>query len=331
MTLKPMTRRRAFRTMTVVIPAILAGCYSIGKRIETIPTTRLSMTATSDAALTSNVLSSVEINDETESRLLEEGATVEVKGRPPVPVEKHFLSDGTVYRVSAEVTERTPATWYEVTVNPVQGSVDASETVRVANLPTVDREKLADHGMTDDRPVGVGTGFVYTEAERERSVLVSDPNYSVLLWDDGARARWNVLDSGETEVTTARYTAERVASAAEYGRRMREQFAIALTDLSASQRNIVETAIAEEEYVVKQDESPSVALVRLVDQFRGQEALHALDETGESLRKPDLGEPDEFALQGDCVVEYGGSFYLTVILVRGEEFRTETPVGRQAL
>lgn len=323
MTESPTTRRRALgAAVATLLPTALAGCSATTNEAYG-ATARLSMTAVADADLPSRVLYSVHVagdhSVETDGgpkarlldRIVDGGATVESTD-PPFPLDQHLHHRDAVYVLSREVVERTPAHSYTVEVNAVQGSGDGADAIRVAELPPVDREKLAGRGLADEPPAGIGTTFVYTDAEAERSVLVPDPEYGFLVWDDGERAEWVVADAHERTVTTARYTAERVASAAEYGRRVRERVAFALDDLSAAQRTIVETAIAEDGYFVDRDATPSPAFASLADRFRGQEQAHGLDEEGQG------------DLSGPYVVEYEGGVYWTVLSDNGGVLGTET-------
>ena len=167
--------------------------------------------------------------------------------------------------------------------------------------------------MGQSRTFGFGTSILYTHAERDKSALVPDSEYSYIVWGDGSEAAWFVDDASDTTLNTYEYTASQVASAAEYGRRMHEQFAFELANLSDAQRDIVETAISEEQYVVSPDETPPSALVTLADRFRDHEQAHGLVEAGED------------DLSGMYLVRYDGEVYWTTLVVHGDAFGTETP------
>ena len=321
-------RRRALLATLAGVPTVaLAGCTSPGSvssggssLVGTSPTASLEMTPVRDADLPAKVLYSVDAGGETAAlfeRILDGGATLE-RTRPPFPENQNLTYDGTVYRLSHEVTDRTPATRYSVKVDVVEGSVADSETVRFADLPTVDREAFARHGLADGDTVGIGTTFLYTDAERERSALVPDSEYSVVVWENGARAKWVVEEAYDTTVNAYRYAAERVAAAGEYGRRMRERFAFELADLPDAQRKIVETAVEEGRYVVPADETPPPALVSLADRFRNREQVRGLDENGEG------------DLSGPYLVRHAAETYWTTLLVSDDAFRTTGETGRTA-
>jgi len=317
-----MHRRALFSSLGTAIPATLAGCAGFGtpggrSAVGRLPTATLELTAVTDADLPARVLYTVgpdEVSNrqmQLMERVLDGGDTVEAT-RPPLPARRDVLFDGTVYRLAHEVVETTPATWYQVKVDVVTGTVSDSERIRFGDLPAVDRAAFARHGLADGKTVGVGTTFLYTAAQREQSALVPRSNYSVVVWPDGSRAEWVVDGATDTTLNAYHYTAERVASAAEYGRRMRERFAFALSNLSDAQRHVVETAISEGRYVVHRDATPSAAFTSLVERFRGREQVHALDTAGEG------------DLNGRYLVRYADGCYLATLGVYGDAFRTAT-------
>jgi len=312
-----MRRRTLLATAATSLPAIVAGCTSPGGNgaVAEIPTARLELTPVTNADLPTNVLYTVrpaEGDDETAQlfdRTLDGGATTNAT-RPPLPEQQHIVYQDGVYELAHEVIEETPAARYSVKVDIVTGSVEETDAVRFTDLPEVDQEKFAARGLADGEPVGIGTTFLYTDAERERSVLVPESEYAYITWEDGTEAEWVVDDVNETTLNTYRYTADQVATTAEYGRRMRERFAFELGGLSDDERAIVETAIADEQYVVGPDETPSDALVRLVDRFRGHEQAHGLTEAGEG------------DLSGPYLVRYQGEVYWATLVVRRDAFQT---------
>lgn len=315
-----MHRRALLASVACTLPVALAGCTgersTLSAGVAETPTARLEMTSVADAELPEKVLRTVgDDGPDRESRLLEriiDGGTTVEGTRPSFSEDRHLFYDDTVYQLSHEVTEQTPATRYSVKVDIVEGSVAESETVRFSDLPEVDRETFAENGLDGGDVIGIGTTLLYTDSERNQSVLVPDSDYSVIAWEDGSRAEWVVDDAYDTTLNTYRYTAERVASATEYGRQMRERFAFELSGLSDAQQDIVETAIEKGKYVVEPDETPSTALVSLVDRFRDQEQAHALDEDAEGGRS------------GSFLVQYGGEVYWTMLVAHSEAFRTET-------
>jgi hypothetical protein len=184
-----------------------------------------------------------------------------------------------VYELSSDVTERQPATSYSVVIDPTKGEVSADETVRYDELPKVDRERFADLGLDGDGgALGLGTTFVYTDTEREQSELVPEPVHSVVVWKSDQQGKFSVDDSYDSPLKAYRYSAKRIATAEEYGKRIRERDAFALSGLSADERDIVSQAIGDggtargtTGYTVPADATPSAAFASLADRFRDHE------------------------------------------------------------
>jgi len=315
-----MRRRALLATAATSLPALIAGCTGPGglggsNAAAEAPTARLELETLADANLPTKVLYTVrpaEGNDETArlfDRILDGGATTKAT-RPPFPVQQHIAYQDGVYELSYEVIEETPATRYSVKVDIVTDSVIEAEAIQFADLPEVDQEEFAAHGLADGDPVGIGTTFLYTDAEREQSVLVPESEYSYITWDDGAEAEWVVDDAYDTTLNTYRYTADQVATTAEYGQQMRERFTFELTGLPDAQQDIVETAITDGPYVVDPDETPSDALVTLANRFRGHEQAHGLDEDGEG------------DLSGTYLVRFQGDVYWTTLVVQRDALTT---------
>ncbi|MFC5135375.1 MULTISPECIES: hypothetical protein [Haloferacaceae] len=315
-----MRRRALLAAAASSLPAIVAGCTSPGgfsgsNAAAEAPTARLELTTIADAKLPTKVLYTVrpaEGNDATAQlfdRILD-GGTKTKATRPPLPKQQHIAYQEGVYELSYEVVEETPATRYSVKVDIVTDSVIEAEAIQFADLPELDQQEFAEHGLADGDPVGIGTTFLYTDTEREQSVLVPESEYSYITWDDGTEAEWVVDDAYDTTLNTYRYTAEQVATAADYGQQMRERFTFELSGLPEAQREIVETAIADGQYIVGPDEPPSDALVALADRFRGHEQAHGLDEDGEG------------DLSGTYLVRYQGDVYWTTLVVQRDVFLT---------
>jgi len=317
-----MRRRTILATAATSLPALIAGCTSTGGLsgnlgVAEAPTARLELTTIADGKLPTKVLYTVRPTEGDDERaqlfdqILDGGATTKAT-RPPLPEQQHIVYDDGVYELTREVIEETPATTYSVKVDIVTGTVTDADAISFADLPEVDQEEFAAHGLADGDPVGIGTTFLYTDAEREQSVLVPESEYSYITWDDGSEAEWVVDDAYDTTLNTYRYTAEQVATAAEYGQQMRERFAFELSGLPDAQREIVDTAIADEPYVVGPDETPSDAFVALAERFRGHEQAHGLDEDGEG------------DLSGTYLVRYQGDVYWTTLVVQRDALETTT-------
>lgn len=321
-----MRRRALLTSVAIAVPSALAGCTDLNPlggtgsgngngagEIEG-PTASLKMEAMNDTELLSEGLIG-RIGDSSNAKLLDRildgGATVE-KTRPPLPKDQHLFYDNAVYQLSYEVVERSPATFYSVKVDIAKEPASEAETIRFSELPAVDRETFTKNGLASGKTIGIGTRFLYTDAERKRSVLVPESDYSNIVWKDGSRAEWDVDGSTDTTQKAYRYTAERINTASEYGRRLRERFGFELSNLSDAERDIIETAIKENQYLVASDESPSSALVSLTDRFRTHEQAHRFNE--------DSGG----GLSGSYIVRYENTTYWASFTVTRESFPTES-------
>jgi hypothetical protein len=243
--------------------------------------------------------------------ILDGGTTVE-RTRPPVPEDQHVYYDDAVYVLSHEIVEQTPATRYHIRVDVVQDSLVDSEAVEFSDLPAVDRAKFAAYGWDDGGSFGFGTTILYTDAEREKSALVPESEYSYIVWEDGSEAAWFVDDARETTLNTYEYSAEQYSTAAEYGQQMRDRVAFEITDLPDAEAEIVQTAIDENRYSVEHEQTPTPAFWSLIEKFRPKEQAHGLNENGES------------DLNGPYLVRYDGAVYWTVLLVNVERTETHT-------
>lgn len=211
-----MRRRALLASTATLLSAILTGCTGLEPSngasggalgVAEALAARLEMAALADAALPPKILYSVGVEDDPDcrsqlfERILDGGTTVE-RTRPPLPEDRHIFYDDAVYQLSHDVVEETPATSYQIRVDIVQETVTKSEAVQFSELPAVDREKFAARGWDDGGTFGVGTSLLYTHAEREKSALVPDSEYSYIVWKDGSEAAWFVDDSSETTLNT---------------------------------------------------------------------------------------------------------------------------------
>jgi hypothetical protein len=310
-----MQRRRFLATAAAL--TVTAGCVDspLDRDLAAeVPTASLSMAALSDAEI-ARTLAHGELPDEERAMVAEvvdEGtATFAWHQEPPVHTSRPVVHDGVVYDLSWTETDSRPVTNYAVTIDIPQTTPEPSETVRFADLPAADRAVFEREGFADAGPIGVGTTFTYTPAQESASVLVPDPEYRYIRWEDGETAEWVVDDGWDGEQKRYRYEAERVATAAEYGADVRETYAFGLSGLTDPERDIVDEAIdSEHGYTVPTDATPSPALERLVDRFREQDEVAVHDE-------PNPGP------SGRYLVEYDGETYWTGLHWRPPETRTE--------
>lgn len=320
---RQLTRRDLLGGTGAAVAITLAGCTGLGGTMDVpqdvaeLPPATLSMETVANPELPARVLYSIGTEDDSGRRvelmdkILDGGTTVE-RTHPPLPEDKHIYYDDAVYVLSHEIIDQTPATSYQIRVDIVQGTVVESEAVQFSNLPAIDQEKLAAHGWADGGSFGYGTSSLYTHAEREKSALVPESEYSYIVWEDGSEAAWFVDGSYETTLNTYEYSAEQYSTAAEYGQRMREQLAFELGTLSDGEADIVQTAIDEDQYAVDHEQTPSPAFWSLAERFQPHDQAHGLEEDNEG------------ALSGPYFVQYDAEAYWTVLLVNVERPETQT-------
>jgi hypothetical protein len=246
----------------------------------------------------------------------------------PLPTDRPVVVNDGVYRFAAETVDSHDLHSFSVTINPVR--VDEGEEtpgpddrIRYEDLPEADRAVLAERGYDDERPIGIGTSFSYRPEAAEESVLVPEPEYSVIVWPNGP-ARFGVDSEGSYTVYTYELTAERIASAAAFGAGVRERLGFSLAVLPREEREILDAAIDPETpapdgadysgYHVASDEKPGDALRSLVDRFRERDPV-----VFEWERRP---EP--WRASGQYIVRYDGAVYWTSLQVEESAF-TETP------
>jgi len=316
-----MERRHFLSGTGIVLSSQIAGCLNLSAGSEVsantddAPRAHLSMTVISEPQLPSQILRSVK--DENlaprEARLFEkilDGGEDITWPRPPFPENRQLIYDGTIYSLSYEVTDQEPATSFEVRLGLVKGTEANSSTINYADLPAVDRQKLSDRSLDSLEDAGIVTGLIYSTREQNSSVLVPEPHYSVIDWENGTRAEWTITDTSETTVDKYRYSAERVASVAEYGQQMRARFAFDLGDLSNDQREIISNAISGENYTVEPEETPTTAFQSLTDRIQANEQVQALH------------EPSTTHWGGHYLINYDGELYWTDLGIRGDSLTT---------
>ena len=321
-----MHRRQVLAATAALLPAA-AGCVgspagsgNLADPLE-MPTATLSMDAVGDAAVAAEFAHHELPDDERAllARVVDEGAaTVGWYQEPPLHTGRPLLHEGVVHRLSRTVVERRPATNYAVKVDIPQTTPDEAATVRFGDLPAADRAVFEREGFAGGEVVGVGTVFTYTPGQEADSVLVPEPEYDYVAWSDGTTAEWVVDDSWTTEQRRYRYQAERVATASEYGAGIRREHAWTLEGLPAAEREIVRTAIEEEQgYTVASEATPSPAFESLVDRFRPHDevAVHR--------------EPDPL-VGGQYLVRHEGSVYWTELRVSDGVAVEATPTSRDA-
>lgn len=307
-----MDRREFLAAGATLAATVAGGCTGCARS----PTASFSMTAVTDAEIARKATEDFSADSEGYRfvrEAVENGSATVRDTDVRIPADVPFVHDDAVYRLSHEVVASEPATSFSFTLNLAEGNFTESETVRYEQLPEIDRAKL---DLGADPFLGFGSSLLYTREEIPESMLVPEPEYPILVWDEDTRGRFEVGGSSDTALNTYRYVSEQVApSAAAYGRRLREEVGFKLSGLSDGERRIVEQAVENEHgYTVPSDESPPDALWRLAERFRPRRGVH--DDPGDSP-----------SMSGTYVVRYEGSWYWTGFYVDGSAFTSATDGG----
>lgn len=230
----------------------------------------------------------------------EEAVVVEDRRYQPISTNRPVRVDGVVYRLNATVVggREVPRVEVGVDYDPADGAT--GRTVQFDDLPERDREVLTDvidpdYGRRVD-------GYEVNESvpyERpERSELLDGP---LLVEYEGERYRVAATRRGTVTLEDFRYTAERVATTAAYGERVRQDHEFRLTGLDGNETAILESAREETYYPESDDDT---GFQSLVDRFT------ARDE--DAVRREES--------YGNWIVEWRGETYW--VSLRFTEFET---------
>ena len=277
-----MRRRRFLASAATALALPLAGCV--------LPDAgSLTMDRVSDSVIARRQAQNVDALARGPRTLVTDAIAGETPTRedtgPPFAAARPFAYRGAYYDVSYEVVERRPSTQYDVRID-YDAVDDPASAIAYADLPAADRRAL-DRLLPPPADPPTGRGFdvdvASTYADDVETVLVPEPSYDAVTVD-GAAYPVSIGDSRSIEVNVYEYDAERVAdSAADLGRRLREQYLFALTDLSEAEREIVGEAIADGHY----PDTPSGAFQSLLDRFREHDPLRSTVATGHWLVRYD--------------------------------------------
>jgi len=320
-------RRSVLQFGSVLGVAALAGCAGLGNETSggaERPRASLRMRPVSDSDITGRVYGRSAKDTEERATLIREvvangSATIE-DIRSPLREGERVVYNGTLYEVSMTVEQQQPATLYPIKINPlayesVTPAPDA-DRVRFANLPEVDKEHFRKYHLADGEELGIGTNFVYTKAEAEQSVLVPPSGYTIIVWESGRKGQFSLRqDAHDVTMSTYRYTVETVAeSAAAYGRRLREQYALDLSDAPPPEAEILAAAAeGEDAYRVPPGTTPSEPFQSLAERFhRAPDILHKA--------RVENGEPEEQdeGPSGTYLVRFDGQVYWTQLFLDAE-------------
>ncbi|SFL60517.1 hypothetical protein SAMN04487950_4342 [Halogranum rubrum] len=312
-----MNRRALLASGAALGLSSLAGCTGFGVSSLAIPgpNALLRMTPITDTGIAER-LTYGRVSEDSESYALVsaaiDGEHPRAEGTScPFPADRTFVFEESVYRLSFTVVDTEPATTttFSVTLDPPEGDVSPADVVAYESLPDVDRAQFERLGWENLSSVGYGTSFRYTTAEIADSVLVPDPEYAVIEWENGTRAAFEVTGSNDAPVKTYEYSSTRVAeSASQFGREIRRAHAFVLSGLSEDERAIVADALdAEDGYVVDSDEPVPNAMQELGARFRAHDDVEDVDIVRD--------DEEESTVDGDYLVRYDGDVYWTRVHV----------------
>lgn len=274
--------------------------------VGTPPTAKLTLNAVTDVEIARRATYRIDLEHRSTQRdiavaTITDGPETVTAVNPPVPENRPIVYDGAVFELSYEKTSMAAASEFRLTLSSVESSTEANRTVEFRELPAVDRTKLQEYGWEDGGPFeSAGVPIVYTDEEIADSALVPDPEYDVIEWETGHRARITVERSDDTERNVYKYTARKIhKSAQEFGGNIRKQHRIVLDGLPSEQRTIISQAIENNHgYKVTADELPE-AFSQLLERFPPSKKIPRT--YGET--------PTESSVSGSYVVRYEGDVY----------------------
>lgn len=166
---------------------------------------------------------------------------------PPFDPDRPVVEDGRYYEFTTTVVAERTEHRYNIEVD--YDAVDVTDSaVDYADLPSHDKGVLSgffppDEETLDNEGPDIGVAARYSDAEREVSVLVPDPEYDAVVYEGTAYPVAVGEERGIT-VTTYRYEATQIASSAdEYAAQLRAQYLFTLSGLTDTEREVVEEAI----------------------------------------------------------------------------------------
>lgn len=285
----PLSRRRLLAACAVGATAAFAGCADpdVAMFVDPVSTDRaIAEQATTRPEAGSEFAATV-ANATTNAT---DASSRGEAGRPPFQVDRPVVHEGAVYDLEWEQTDRT-RTRTEHIVSLTVSADDREADVEFEDLPAVDRERLElfdsrleRYDPDDERqPPKAEFQHYYTDAEREASALVPEPDYDTIAMQ-GYPTSVDVR-STEVELDVYRYTtAERAPSLAAFGRDLRTAHRFELTGLEETERDFFEHVIEEGSYYQgtlgdDQEEAFEGVADRLVD----RPALFVDDREGEWL------------------------------------------------
>lgn len=317
--LKYMNRRSVIRSLMVTATPFVAGCTGGNDGQANVdpgetPRAWFRMKAASALEIAEAVTYDIGKEHRGDQRELaistiEEGPTTVTASHTPFPANAPFIYGGSVHELSYEDGETFEATEFRISLS--ETDEEPAETIAYDDLPEVDAEKFAGYGWDDGAPFEVDSiPFVYRKESQEESVLVPDPDYGGISWED-TKAEVAVEGVTEKEFTEYEYTVETVADSVEaYGNAIREEYEFTLSDPPEEEEQIVAEAIEQEDgYVVEEGVLPE-SFGDLIDRITAHDEV-----PGATDPQEDPPDDEEHPLSGSYVVRYDGTVYWSELYV----------------
>lgn len=322
-----MHRRSLLRIGTAIGAAGIAGCGSLpGDQASGTghhPVASLRMLPVTDAEITERVYGRIAADTSERAAIVRDAvangtATFEER-RPPLRDGERVVFEETLYEMSMTVENREPAMVYPIVlenlthenVTPAPGA----DRRRFENLPDIDRTVFREHHLAEGKTLGVGTNFVYTDAEAERSVLVPPSGYTIIEWESGARGQFSLRqDSHDTQLSTYRYTVETITeSAGAYGRELRDKYVLGLSEVPEGEADILRTATTSADgHQVPHGSTPTESFQSLANRFQGARDITDGERTGGGEVEDEQGQgQDRTQRSGTYLVRFDAQVYWT--------------------
>lgn len=266
--------RRQFLATTALLTVPLAGCAH--------PPNVLDMREATDDTLADEMSRTVSPESDgyevMRDAIGNESATVAGTSPPIDPAATMRFRDR-YYEVAATEVGSRERTRHDIRIDYNPETSEAGETIEYADLPAVDKEALdglipPERDPPEQDGFEIGTTHLYPEHATERSVLVPTQQYEFVRYQ-GETYRIQVTDGTVTEVTYRYEVTEIAASTAVFASQLRATYQFELSELSAAEREVVETAI-ESGYLEEADEAFRSVIARL----RAHEGLETSDAYG---------------------------------------------------
>jgi hypothetical protein len=263
-----MDRRKLLGIVLVALLAAMAGCSGEGS---------ISMDPVENDSLAEQASHEISVIDPGQDRSLvreaiENGSTTGVGSDPPVSGEFPLRYDGAFYNLSYAEVGTQPGHVGGIRIDYNATSVDG-EVVEYESLPAIDRTTLNGLLTLPEFPdsrlepgYDFGIELRYTESDAEASVLVADQEYDAVRYEGETYPIEVEAESGA--VNTYRYESTVVAeTASEYATALREEYEFELAELSDAERDVLENALNDTNYI---EDSDNNGFDSLVDRFRAQ-------------------------------------------------------------